>query len=91
MFDAKYWRKGHGREVLRALLEYAYGELRCGLFQTETGDDNRPWKALMRSVGFGAFEAKGQASYDASLEVWVWKFDAENGERAKEKMKAEQQ
>lgn len=89
MLDAEHWRKGYGREVLCALLEYARGVLGCELFRTETGDDNEPWKALMRSAGFGSFEAKGRASYDEKLEVWVWKFDAGDWDRAKGKMKAE--
>lgn len=89
MLDYSPWRKGYGLELLSALVEYARGELGCELFRAETGTDNEPWRALMRSAGLAAFEGRHKASYDENLDVWVWKFDAGHWEQAKQKMEAE--
>ncbi|GKT41516.1 uncharacterized protein ColSpa_01697 [Colletotrichum spaethianum] len=89
IIDYRYWRKGYGMELVSALVEYAWIEFGCELFRTETGNDNDPWRALMRAMGLADFEGRHKASYDANQDVWVWKFDAGHWKQAKEKMKAE--
>ncbi|EFQ34286.1 acetyltransferase [Colletotrichum graminicola] len=85
--DHKHWRKGYGLEALEGLIEHARTNLGCELFRTETGDDNQPWRSLMRTAGLGEFEARNKASYDASQEVWVWKFDAGHWNQSVNKLK----
>ncbi|OHE94395.1 acetyltransferase [Colletotrichum orchidophilum] len=87
--DHKHWRKGYGLESVSALIEYARNELGCEVFRAETGDDNEPWRALMRAAGLAKFEGRHKASYDPSQEVWVWKFDAGHWRREQERMRKE--
>jgi RimJ/RimL family protein N-acetyltransferase len=87
--DHRHWRKGYGLEILEALVEHARTDLGCELFRTETGDDNQPWRSLMRAAGLGQFESRQKASYDANQEVWVWKFDAGHWEQSKKKLQAD--
>ncbi|UQC88636.1 acetyltransferase [Colletotrichum lupini] len=56
---------------------------------SETGDDNEPWRALMRAAGLAKFEGWQKASYDEKQEVWVWKFDAGHWKQEKERMQIE--
>jgi len=88
IIDHKHWRKGYGLELVSVLFEYARIELHINLFRAETGDDNEPWRSLMRAAGLAEFEGRNKASYDASQDVWVWKFDAGHWEQAKQKMQA---
>ncbi|KDN69431.1 putative acetyltransferase [Colletotrichum sublineola] len=89
MIDHEHWRKGYGMETISALVEHARAELGCELFRTETDNDNEPWRALMRALGLAGLEERHKASYDASLDVWVWKFDAGHWDQAKKRLKAE--
>ncbi|WYZ46651.1 hypothetical protein EsH8_IX_000876 [Colletotrichum jinshuiense] len=89
VLDHKYWRKGYGLELVSVLVEFARLELGCELFRAETGNDNEPWRALMRAAGLAEFEGKHKASYDANQDVWVWMFDSGHWEQAKTKMQAE--
>ncbi|KAJ0165921.1 hypothetical protein CTA2_9443 [Colletotrichum tanaceti] len=89
IIDQSHWRRGYGLELVSVLVEYALVELGCELFRAETGDNNEPWRALMRAAGLADLEGRHQASYDANQEVWVWKFDSGHWKRAKEKMQAE--
>ncbi|KAK1705320.1 hypothetical protein CaCOL14_011704 [Colletotrichum acutatum] len=88
--DHRHWRKGYGLEILEALIEYARIELCCEVFRIETGNDNQPWRSLMRAAGLGQFESRHKASYDANQEVWAWKFDAGHWEESsKTKLKGD--
>lgn len=83
MLDHKHWRKGLGAEAICSLVEFAVEELGVSLFRTETAKENEPWRALVRSVGLGAFESFGPQSYDANGAGWIWKFDAEDWRKVK--------
>lgn len=48
IIDHKHWRKGYGLESIS--IEYAQNNLGCEVFRAETGNDNEPWRALMRAV-----------------------------------------
>ncbi|GJC84342.1 hypothetical protein ColLi_07180 [Colletotrichum liriopes] len=89
IIDHRYRRKGYALELVCALVEYARVELDCELFRAETGNDNKPWRALMQAVGLADFEGRHKASYDADQDVWVWKFDSGHWGQAKAKMQAE--
>ncbi|KAK1636343.1 acetyltransferase [Colletotrichum phormii] len=89
IIDYKQWRKGYGLELISLLIEYAHNELGCEVFRTETGDDNEPWRALMRAAGLSRFKGRHKASYDEKQEVWVWKFDAGHWRQEKERMQVD--
>ncbi|KAK1979235.1 acetyltransferase [Colletotrichum cereale] len=89
IIDHEHRRKGYGMELISALVEHARVELGCELFRAETGTVNEPWRALMRAAGLAEFEGRHKASYDASQDVWVWKFDAGHWDQAKRKLQAE--
>ncbi|KAK2025764.1 gcn5-related n-acetyltransferase [Colletotrichum zoysiae] len=87
--DYRRWRKGYALEALEALVEHARTNLGCEVFRIETGDDNQPWRSLMRVAGLGEFESRQKASYDASQEVWAWKFDSGHWSRSIKKLKGD--
>ncbi|KAK1713431.1 hypothetical protein CaCOL14_009347 [Colletotrichum acutatum] len=89
IIDHKHWRKGYGLELIIVLIEYAQNELGCEVFRAETGDDNKPWRALMRAAGLAKFEGRHKASYDEKQEVCVWKFDAGHWKQERERMQME--
>ncbi|KAK1991609.1 gcn5-related n-acetyltransferase [Colletotrichum falcatum] len=85
----RHWRRGYALEALEALVEHARASLGCEVFRVETGDDNGPLRSLMRTAGLGGLESRHRASYDASQEVWAWKFDAGHWARSTAKLKGE--
>ncbi|KAI0143799.1 hypothetical protein GGR57DRAFT_340148 [Xylariaceae sp. FL1272] len=62
--DIKHRRKGYSAEVLCLALEFAFNELLCQVVRMETSLFNEPWRALMRSMGFGHLEKESVATYN---------------------------
>ncbi|TDZ24166.1 putative N-acetyltransferase p20 [Colletotrichum orbiculare MAFF 240422] len=87
VLDHRHWGKGYGRETLCAKVDYAMEELGCSVVRVETGDENKPWRALMASVGLDRIETKGPTSYDANIIGWVYNIDAQTWKSVRENLK----
>lgn len=87
VLDHRHWGKGYGRETLCAKVEYAVEELGCRVVRVETADDNKPWRALMASLGLAEIETKGPVSYDENVIGWVYRIDAQQWRAVREDLK----
>jgi RimJ/RimL family protein N-acetyltransferase len=84
MIAKSHWRRGYGLEVVCALAEYAFVELRIAQIKIETELANEPWRSLMHSMGLAGFETQQCVSYDEHTVGYVWQFDAANWQALKE-------
>ncbi|KAF9879182.1 gcn5-related n-acetyltransferase [Colletotrichum karsti] len=87
VLDHRHWGKGYGRETLCAKVEYAVEELGCKVVRVETDEKNRPWRALMASMGLGHIETIGVTSYDENTIGCVYNIDVETWRTVREDMK----
>ncbi|KAI8243917.1 hypothetical protein K4K57_012762 [Colletotrichum sp. SAR 10_99] len=87
VLDHRHWGKGYGRETLCAKVEYAVEELGCRVVRVETADDNKPWRALMASLGLAEIETKGPVSYDENVIGWVYRIDSQQWRAVREDLK----
>jgi len=86
LLDYRYWRKGYGREVVAAEVEYAFDVLGADHIDCDTQMENEPWRALVRSMGLGASESMRVAGRFG--DDWVYRFGRPLWEEAKAGMKA---
>jgi RimJ/RimL family protein N-acetyltransferase len=57
LIDApKYTNKGYAKEALKAIIEYGFSTMGCDVLSAETLAENKPFRALMSSLGLGAGE-----------------------------------
>ncbi|OLN85055.1 putative N-acetyltransferase p20-like protein 2 [Colletotrichum chlorophyti] len=87
VLDHRQWGKGYGREVLCAKIEYAMEELGCSVVRVETDEANKPWRALMASLGLGHLEVIGPVSYDENLIAVGYSIDAATWKVARESLR----
>ncbi|KAK1639282.1 gcn5-related n-acetyltransferase [Colletotrichum phormii] len=73
--DHRYWGKGYGREVLCGQVDFAVEGLGCSIVRVETELENKPWRAVMRSMELSELETKGSVSYGEKEVGWVYKID----------------
>lgn len=78
MIDSAYVRKGYASEALVATLDYGFDVLGFESIEQDTHEANRPYRALMQSMGLAPFGAKqeprkdgvGRWNYSVTKDQW---------------------
>lgn len=88
LLDRSQWRKGYATEALCASIDFAFTELKCQLIRMETDTKNKPWRSLMRSIGFENREESAIMSFDKKSTGWMYMINVETWETTKTNLKA---
>ncbi|KAI9329002.1 acyl-CoA N-acyltransferase [Zopfochytrium polystomum] len=82
--DRRFQRLGYAKETLCAVVEYAFGVLRCAWVHLDTAKNNEPFRAVMRSMGVPEVEGSEEdplapvenAAFWLARKSWNFDFDA---------------
>lgn len=99
LIDHEYWRNGYALEAMCATIEYAFNDLNCKEIMSDTGYENEPLRALLRSMGLESSAHErvvdalpGQRDpIETKVEghrIWTYRFGKELWEEAKKGMRA---